>query len=77
MLNVKLQKLDRKHKALEATQFAKVEVWNKDNAVSGFKPSSLLCVGEYPLVDLHRTAYVATLFGNFMFFDSNDPKFIN
>jgi hypothetical protein len=77
LLNVKLQKLDKKHKPLEATQFSKVEVWKKDNDISTFRPSSLLSVSEYPMTDLHRTAYVATLFGGLIFFNSNDPKFIN
>jgi hypothetical protein len=57
--------------------FTRAEIWRQENQISRFKPSDLLMEGEYPLADLQSNAFVVSLFGRFVFFDSNDYKLIN
>ena len=58
------------------TDFRQYKVIPKNNDVSNFRPSQLLCHGEYPFSNYQNNAYVLCFFGNFDDFNSNDPKII-
>lgn len=72
-----MAKKNKSHVPLGPLEFTRADIWRKDNQISTFKPSDLLLEGEYPLVDMQSNAFVVSLFGQFMFFDSNDYKLIN
>lgn len=72
-----LTKKSKSHIPLQALNFTRADIWCRDNDISRFRPSDLLVDGEYPLADFQSNAFVLSLFGNFVFFDSNDYKLIN
>jgi hypothetical protein len=76
-LNVALAKKNKKHVPLVPLNFTRADIWRRDNRISRFKPSDLILEGEYPLADMESNAFVVSLFGGFVFFDSNDYKLIN
>jgi hypothetical protein len=62
---------------LDLTQYKRFSLWNGDfKPISQFKPSDLLCVGDYPFSNFEENQVVITAAGNFYFFDSNDDKMI-
>lgn len=52
LLNVALTKKNKSHKPLVPLDFTRIDIWQRDNRISTFKPSDLLTEGEYPLADM-------------------------